>query len=1025
MTDQNLDFQKKAERIQALSLHREANPDFYPKSEQFRVAYLVSVNEMHKVTILPVKMAVNAKIEPTGFGSKFDYWKINREYSPKFIGGSDFPILEKLNRLRKSRWNEYPIALDQNQLCLEIFVSALVTNRAVLDLGNGLNLHLGSTVAGKFVWTNSSDEKKLTLKSGLGGYIKLLPLDPIWYVNTRNGSTGLLKTDQQAETVSKYSVEPIRNKTNIAEGKKSGSPLRRLQPEELARIESTIAPKPHLTFSVETLPKYVSQDLSIKENVENFCMPVVALNFKYKDVLVGPNWSRSVITSKSTKIKRRFLSERHLKHRVESILRDNSYLNSRVVHPLFSFGGKSRDSEKYVPTTRSGKGFERIKVPSQEEIEHCTLKLVDFGIAELKKNGCEIEFDKTWPYRVSYADVPVDASVAKNKSNRFELSLVANLGGDKINFLHTVEKIISRLPTDNGGKLPDGFDIEGFLNGNRFYSQVANHHYAVIPPSRIAPIIEAVIEWHAMGGFHEAEAERFSEFARSLEESGVKWRGGGELRELGKKIRNLRTKGEFDPPSSVRAELRPYQKTGYSWLRILTETGFGGLLADDMGLGKTVQALAVLAYRHLEANSRRPSLLIVPTSLVGNWVREIRKFVPELEPLVLHGPKRKALFESIPDHNLVISTYPLLRNDHEELLKCEYELAILDEAQAVKNSLSKAARHIRNIKARQRIALTGTPVENNLGELWSLFDWLIPGLLGSKREFGAKFRMPIEKRGETARQQLLSARVNPFHLRRTKEEVESDLPPKTEINEIIPFESSQRDFYDSLVAAMNARVSEAIRRKGLESSQIMILDALLKLRQACCDPALVKMEAARKVGQSAKRHRLLELLEELVAEGRKIIVFSQFVGMLNLIRSDIEARGWSYAMLTGQTVKRAEEVAMFQEGDASIFLVSIKAGGVGLNLTAADTVIIYDPWWNPAVERQAMDRAHRIGQDKPVFVYKLIAEGTVEEAILEMQARKKELADVLFEDTGGISELSESDIASLFQPVSKLTAARQ
>ena len=358
-----------------------------------------------------------------------------------------------------------------------------------------------------------------------------------------------------------------------------------------------------------------------------------------------------------------------------------------------------------------------------------------------------------------------------------------------------------------------------------------------------------------------------------------------------------------------------------------------------------------------------------------------------------------------------------MNRDHEALFGHDYDTAILDEAQTVKNPAAAVSKRIRDVRARQRLALTGTPLENNLGELWSLYDWLIPGLLGNRKSFTADYRTPIEKRGDRARQRLLSTRIKPFLMRRTKEQVARDLPEKTVIDELIPLEGGQAALYESIRTAMDARIRDAIAARGLAASRITILDALLKLRQVCCDPRLVRLDSARKVTESAKRARLFALLEELVAEGRKILIFSQFVKMLRLIEGDVAARGWDYAMLHGSTKDRDVQVSNFQSGNLPLFLISLKAGGTGLNLTAADTVIVYDPWWNPAVERQAMDRAHRIGQDKPVFVHRLIAEDTVEAAIQKMQIRKQALADALFEGTGeGPLALTEEDIDALFGP---------
>ena len=578
-------------------------------------------------------------------------------------------------------------------------------------------------------------------------------------------------------------------------------------------------------------------------------------------------------------------------------------------------------------------------------------------------------------------------------------------------------QLVAELPVDEWGRLVEGFDIESHLAGRLFHVPLEDGSWLALDASRFGRFAEAFLEAQGLLEFHRADAGRLFELAEALEGCGAPWTGGREILDLGARLRALAETPEQAPPDTLRGELRPYQRTGYGWLRALSESGFGGVLADDMGLGKTVQTLALLAHRHLEEETSLPSLLVVPTSLVGNWRREAARFVPDLKVLVLHGPDRRRRFAEIPDHHLVVTTYPLLNRDHELLFGHDYDIAVLDEAQAVKNPAAAVSKRIREIRARQRLVLTGTPLENNLQEIWALYDWLVPGLLGNRKRFTTEFRTPIEKHGDRARQRLLSARVKPFLMRRTKEEVARELPVKTVIDDLVPLEGAQAALYESIRTAMDKRVREAIAARGLAASRIAILDALLKLRQVCCDPGLVKLDAARKVTASAKWARLLALLEELVAEGRKVLVFSQFVAMLKLVERDIAARGWGYAMLHGRTKDRDAQVAAFQSGDLPLFLVSLKAGGTGLNLTAADTVIVYDPWWNPAVERQAMDRAHRIGQDKPVFVHRLIAENTVEAAIQRMQARKQALADALFEGTGrGPLGLTEEDIDALFGP---------
>ncbi|GHU15537.1 hypothetical protein FACS189441_7340 [Betaproteobacteria bacterium] len=345
-------------------------------------------------------------------------------------------------------------------------------------------------------------------------------------------------------------------------------------------------------------------------------------------------------------------------------------------------------------------------------------------------------------------------------------------------------------------------------------------------------------------------------------------------------------------------------------------------------------------------------------------------------------------------------------------------MLVLDEAQTVKNARSKGAGEVRQIRAQHRLCLTGTPLENHLGELWTQFDFLLPGFLGDAKSFTRLWRNPIEKHGDTLRRNVLARRIRPFILRRKKDEVATELPPKTTIIRTVELVGSQRDLYETVRAAMDEKVRAEIAYRGFTRSQIVILDALLKLRQVCCDPRLVKSAVAKKVKERAKLDLLMDMLPEMVEEGRRILVFSQFTAMLDLIQSELDAAGLQYLRLTGETKDRETPIKAFQAGAAPIFLISLKAGGVGLNLTAADTVIHYDPWWNPAVENQATDRAHRLGQDKPVFVYKLIAAGSIEEKILALQEQKAELAaGILSDEHKGDVKFGEADIAALFEPL--------
>ena len=496
----------------------------------------------------------------------------------------------------------------------------------------------------------------------------------------------------------------------------------------------------------------------------------------------------------------------------------------------------------------------------------------------------------------------------------------------------------------------------------------------------------------------------------------LRWIGGDRIREMARKLANFNGIQQADVPKQFLAELRPYQLEGLSWLQFLREYEFGGILADDMGLGKTVQALAHITLEKTSGRMTQPCLVIAPTSLMFNWQMEAKRFSPELKVLLLHGADRKEQFDSIADYDLILTTYPLIVRDKHILLEQHFHLLILDEAQFIKNAKSQAALVAIQLKATHRLCLTGTPMENHMGELWSLFHFMMPGLLGDQKSFQRLFRTPIEKHENQERRQHLNRRVAPFLLRRTKDKVVQELPEKVEMIRHVELEGGQRDLYETVRITMQEKIQKEIAKLGLKRSHIIILDALLKLRQICCDPRLLKIKTTKqKASKSAKLELLMTLLPELIEEGRRILLFSQFTEMLGLIEEAITKAGIPYVKLTGQTKDRATPVQQFQSGEVPLFLISLKAGGTGLNLTAADAVIHYDPWWNPAVENQATDRAHRIGQEKTVFVYKLVAKGTVEEKILEMQQRKKELMDGLFSDkTTSKLELSEQDLKGLF-----------
>ncbi len=472
--------------------------------------------------------------------------------------------------------------------------------------------------------------------------------------------------------------------------------------------------------------------------------------------------------------------------------------------------------------------------------------------------------------------------------------------------------------------------------------------YLDLPTERLAPFLDALRDLFDAEQWRDgADTVALSRFDAAvvgrLKNAGTSMDVPAQLMALAERLADFSGIRQVAPPAGLRAELRGYQRHGLDWLQFLREYELGGILADDMGLGKTLQTLAHLLTEKQAGRLTRPALIVAPTSLMGNWRREAARFTPALSVLVLHGPDRHADFCRIPQRDLVLTTYPLLSRDRDALEQHAYHAVILDEAQTVKNPRSKAAVAVRALEARHRLCLTGTPMENHLGELWAQFDFLLPGFLGDADRFSRLWRRPIEEQGDEDRQRQLARRVAPFMLRRRKADVASELPLKTEILRMVALGDKQAGLYESVRLAMDEKVRRAVAAHGLARSHIAILDALLKLRQICCDPRLLKLPAAREVKTSAKLELLMQILPPMLEEGRRVLVFSQFTSMLEIIQAELTRRGIEFAKLTGQTRDRDGAVERFRSGAADVFLISLKAGGVGLNLTEADTVILYDP----------------------------------------------------------------------------------
>ena len=647
---------------------------------------------------------------------------------------------------------------------------------------------------------------------------------------------------------------------------------------------------------------------------------------------------------------------------------------------------------------------------------------IDFQVKtvkELENLGWSISIDDDFIYKISNLDFAEGwySEIAENESDSewFDIDLGIEIDGKKKKLAPILIRILKNNIElfENIKKIPKDFkliakDEDGIMS---------------IPFARVKHIIEflkSIIDYSSDNDevkITKFQAADLAELQASKKAQKMRWVGGEELIKMGNKLRNFKEITKVKPSKNLGLTLRDYQKEGLSWICFLKEYGLAGILADDMGLGKTLQTIAYIIneFEKKKIKKKEPILIIAPTSVIFNWCAELERIAPQLSVLLLHGSDRKGKFKELQKHHIILSTYPLLQKDKDYFLKMNFHSLILDEAQYIKNSKAKVTLIANQIKAQQRLCLTGTPIENHLGELWSMFNFLLPGYLGGQKDFNKNFRNPIEKKNDKEARLLLIKKIKPFILRRTKDKILKELPAKNEIIRHIELTKKQQDLYEAVRVLTLKEVQEEIEKKGFARSHIKILEALLRLRQICCDPRISKLTLAKKVEESAKLDYLKEVLPNLVEEGRRILIFSQFTTMLSLIEDECNKLKIEYVKLTGSTKDRRTPVEDFQAGKVPIFLISLKAGGTGLNLTAADTVIHYDPWWNPAVENQATDRAHRIGQKNTVFVYKLITKGTVEEKILALQDKKKGLADNLLNpDSESKIKISAEDISNIF-----------
>lgn len=961
----------------------------------------------------------------------------------KFLRLSDVTILRRIHARRSNTFRgAYTITGAEGADTLELM---LATGRCRWQSLDGPVLHSGESRAGRVRWQLLPDGRQVpTACLEDAESLDVLPLTPPFFVALPESreSDGQERGDLPPEVLECGRIR-CAGVPDVLVGKLLDAPP--VERQALAAVRAGVArvmarlPGATETEPAAPLDDFLPRDLPPPTKVRVAPKPCLWLYARRLRRVSSP-WSRPAEQGPEQRHMMARLSFRYGRidipsddRRPQPIIAQNADLLEIV---------RDRRREKDAVSILEASGFMAAKhlgrfgleVPAEcahdfiisgldDDLEDLWLDFLIDDVPNLRNVGWDIVLAPDFPLRPIRVDSPIQAEVSGGSGmDWFDLDLGVLIDGEPVDILPNLLRILRRVE-EKGEALESAFSDDRD-DDRDIRMSLSDGRVLVLSYGRVRPILLSLSQIFSTppgdGPLRLTPADAAGLATLEANAADLSWHGDDRLRRLGRALRDSGGMPQVAVPDAFTGTLRAYQQAGLNWMQFLRGLDLGGILADDMGLGKTVQTLAHLSVEKAGGRLDRPCLLVVPTSLVPNWRNEAAAFAPHLSVLVLHGQDRKGHFDGLGAHDIVITTYALLPLDADVLCAQPWHMVILDEAQAVKNAATLAAKTLRRLETRHRLGLTGTPLENNLGELWALFDAVSPGLLGDRKSFTRLWRTPIEKKGDPQVRERLSWRLAPFLLRRTKAAVAADLPPKTEIIEHVELTAKQRALYESVRLAMHQKVRQAVASKGLARSHIELLDALLKLRQTCCDPRLVKVGTqARDVDpvHSAKLQHLMTMVPEMVAEGRRILLFSQFTSMLDLIAVEMSARNIAFVTLTGKTRNRAGPVRQFQEGEVPLFLISLKAGGTGLNLTAADTVIHYDPWWNPAVESQATDRAHRIGQDKAVFVHKLIAERTVEEKMQDLKNRKQALADGLFDPSGKTAlDITDADIDFLLGP---------
>lgn len=974
------------------------SPDNYPENVNQRVVYLLTAHGGNvrtpelRVSIKSARLnksgAFSARLERANFDRAANWRR------PAYILESDVRLYETLNQATHSHTYAYST--------LSLRVQDFAVLQRLVETGRlfwetpGPAIAIGEPRTGGIDWELSASDKHLHPRLYVDQALAFDAEPPI-YVDIENALVGRIDLPlNPAQARAFLSAPPLRpeHAALVTEALHKVLPqaLTLVPQPPLEPVESDAPPKARFHFTTTKLKSRGWSPFPWADNI-----PLLEISFQYGEIIRA--WRSLKFDPANTleivKDGRFFRAKRYRE------------LETALIEAVEATGADL--APDFYPELSASFDAHYSFITADD-----WLRFLDFDLPKLKKLGIDIRFDEDFPYQLATSRGDLSIGLTEGSGiDWLELHAGIDVDGEKVD----LAPLLADLIKNPAFRIED---LKALSEGDEpIYFKNAAGRYFSVAVSRLLPLILSLHELR-LGAFELAKdgklrlAKAASVFLDLGSDTAPAQSAVHAAKASYRALSEPSTLTALSLPDTFKASLRPYQETGVAWLNALREAGLGGILADDMGLGKTIQVLAFLTREKAQGRLTRPALIIMPTSLVANWTAEAARFAPDLSITVLHGKARQELLDQASQSDVVITTYPLVVRDHEWLKTRLWYAVILDEAQAIKNANAATTRHIRVLEAPHRFCLSGTPMENHLGELWSLMDFVNPAFLGDNSRFTREFRTPIEKGRNDEVKRLLVRRVRPFLLRRTKLDVAKELPPKSEIVERIVLTGKQRDLYDTVRLSLHKQVRKAISERGLAKSHIIVLDALLKLRQVCCDPSLLKV-AGSEDAPSAKLERLMDMVMELVEEGRRIIIFSQFTSMLDLIAARLSNAGLKFGMLTGKTQDRKREVDAFQSGESPIFLISLKAGGTGLNLTAADTVILYDPWWNPAVEAQAIDRTYRIGQDKPVFVYRLCAEGTIEDKMDDMKARKRALSNALFDEAADVVELlSDDDIETLF-----------